>query len=52
MDKTDRSLTLSWPMLDYNLFFICFRTKKEYSPSVFATGSVTYSCVPASCWAP
>jgi hypothetical protein len=47
MDKIDRSLTLSWPMLDSNLFFIRFRTEKERSP-VFATGSARYSCVPAS----
>jgi hypothetical protein len=40
MDKTDRSLTLSWSMLDRNLFFIRFRTEKERSSSVFATGSV------------
>jgi hypothetical protein len=48
MDKIDRSLTLSWPMLDHNLFFIRFRTEKERSPSMFATGSVRYSCEPAS----
>jgi hypothetical protein len=48
MGKIDRSLTLSWRMLDRNLFFIRFRTEKERSPSVFATGSVRYSCVPAS----
>jgi hypothetical protein len=49
LDKIDRSLTLSWPMLDRNLFFfIRFRTEKERSPSVFATGSVRYSCVLAS----
>jgi hypothetical protein len=48
MDKIDTSLTLSWPMLDRNLFFIRFRTEKERSPSVFATSSVRYSCVPAS----
>jgi hypothetical protein len=40
MGKTDRSLTLSWPMLDRNLFFIRFRTEKERYPSVFATGSI------------
>jgi hypothetical protein len=40
MDKIDRPLTLSWPLLDRNLFFIRFRTEKERSPSVFATGSV------------
>jgi hypothetical protein len=32
MDNTDRSLTLSWSMLDRNLFFIRFRTEKERSP--------------------
>jgi hypothetical protein len=44
MDQIDRSLTLSWPILDRNIFFIGFRTEKERSPSVFATGSVRYSC--------
>jgi hypothetical protein len=29
-------------------YFILFRTEKERSPSVFATGSLRYSCVPAS----
>jgi hypothetical protein len=48
MDKIDRSLTLSWSMLDRKLFFILFRTEKERSPSVFATVSVRYSSVPAS----
>jgi hypothetical protein len=52
MDKIDRSLTLSWAMSDRNLFFIRFRTEKERSPSVFATGSVRYSYVPASRGAP
>jgi hypothetical protein len=48
MDKIDMSLTLSWSMLDHNQCFIRFRTEKERSPSVFAAGSVRYSCVPAS----
>jgi hypothetical protein len=42
MDKIDRSLTLSWAMLDRNLFFISFTTEKELSP-VFATSSVARS---------
>jgi hypothetical protein len=50
VDKIDRSLTLPWPMLDHNQFFICFMTEKERSPSVFATGSVRYSCIPAFAW--
>jgi hypothetical protein len=51
MDKTDRSLTLSWPLSDRKLFFIRFRIEKDRSPSVFAAGSVRYICVPASRWA-
>jgi hypothetical protein len=51
MDKSDRSRTLYWPMLERNLFFIRFRTEKERT-SVFATGSVRYSCVPALRGAP
>jgi hypothetical protein len=32
VDKIDGSLTLSWPVLDRNVFFIRFRTEKERSP--------------------
>jgi hypothetical protein len=52
MDKIDKSLTLSWPVLDRNIFFIRFRTEKERSPPVFVTGSVRYSYVPATRGAP
>jgi hypothetical protein len=47
MDKIDRSLFLGlcWTA---TYFFIHFRTEKQRYPSVFATGSVRYSRVPAS----
>jgi hypothetical protein len=48
MAKIDRSLALSRPVLDCNLFFIRFRTEKERSPSVFATGSVSIVACPPS----